>query len=220
MSQPGAGSTRAMPTIDGPGTREGPGAGTDRRPPAQGRAPRPRRFWSARRIPAAIIAALLLAASVALLFDIASVRADQPAQQWRKTLADDLATRPLDSGWTIAGAAVAAVLGLWLVWLACSPGLRAILPMRPPSSGEVKVGLDRNAAEQLLRDAALQISGVGDARATVSRRKATVRVDVRFRDFDEVRDELDEALADSADSLGLDRPLRLTLDARGPGGRR
>ena len=45
----------------------------------------PGRFWSARRIPAALLALVLVGGAGLLLFDIASVRADRPGMQWRRT---------------------------------------------------------------------------------------------------------------------------------------
>lgn len=96
----------------------------------------PRRFWSARRVPAVIVALLSLAAVGLLLYDVVSVRAGRPAMGWRRRLADELATRPLDDVWIIVGAAVALVLGLCLVVLAVTPGLRSLLPMRRPPAVE------------------------------------------------------------------------------------
>ncbi|MER5194067.1 hypothetical protein ABT070_07395, partial [Streptomyces sp. NPDC002884] len=77
----------------------------------------PRRFWSARRIPAALVALLAAAAVGLLLYDVVSVRAGRPAMSWRRRLAEELATRPLDDIWVIVGAVVAMALGLWLFLL-------------------------------------------------------------------------------------------------------
>ena len=70
------------------------------------------------------------AARALLLYDVAAVRADQPAMHWRRSLADELAERPLDDMWVLVGAGVAMALGLWLIVLAATPGLRDLLPMR------------------------------------------------------------------------------------------
>lgn len=96
----------------------------------------PRRFWSARRVPAIVVALLSLAAVGLLLYDVVSVRAGRPGMGWRRRLADELATRPLDDVWVIVGAAVAMALGLCLVLLAVTPGLRRLLPMRQPPAPE------------------------------------------------------------------------------------
>ena len=66
------------------------------------------RFWSARRVPAGILALLVLAGAGLLLYDVAAVRADRPAMHWRRSLARELAERPLDDIWVLVGAGVAA----------------------------------------------------------------------------------------------------------------
>ncbi|MFB7545951.1 DUF6286 domain-containing protein [Streptomyces zaomyceticus] len=180
----------------------------------------PRRFWSARRVPAVIVASLSLAAVGLLLYDVVSVRAGRPAMGWRRRLADELATRPLDDVWIIVGAAVAMALGLCLIVLAVTPGLRSLLPMRqPPGSrgtGEVRAGLDRRAVALLLRDRAVRVSGVESARVDAGRRKIKARAQVHFRDLDEVRADLDAALGEAVASLGLARRPTVTVHVRRP----
>ncbi|MFI0990064.1 DUF6286 domain-containing protein [Streptomyces exfoliatus] len=180
----------------------------------------PRRFWSARRVPAIVVALLSLAAVGLLLYDVVSVRAGRPGMGWRRRLADELATRPLDDVWVIVGAAVAMALGLCLVLLAVTPGLRRLLPMRQPpgtgGTGEVRAGLDRRAVALLLRDRAVRVSGVESARVDVSRRKIKVRAQVHFRDLDEVRADLDAALGEAMTSLGLARRPTLAVHVRRP----
>ncbi|MFD3661373.1 DUF6286 domain-containing protein [Streptomyces sp. NPDC058659] len=180
----------------------------------------PRRFWSARRVPAVIVALLSLAAVGLLLYDVVSVRAGGPGMGWRRRLAGELATRPLDDVWMIVGAAVAMALGLCLVVLAVTPGLRSLLPMRQPTSaggtGEVRAGLDRRAIALILRDRAVRVSGVASARVDVGRRKIKARAQVHFRDLDEVRADLDAALGEAVASLGLDRPPTLAVHVRRP----
>ncbi|MFF8815607.1 DUF6286 domain-containing protein [Streptomyces pactum] len=182
------------------------------RPPSPG-AGRARRFWSQRRIPALIVALVLLGAFGLLLYDVAAVRADRPGMYWRRRLADELATRQLDDGWVIGTAAVAAVLGLWLLVLALTPGLRRLLPMRRDSP-EVRAGLDRSAAALVLRDRAMEVPGVGSARVAVGRRRVKARARSHFRDLDEVRTDLDAALRDGIRQLGLARPPRLAVRVR------
>jgi hypothetical protein len=179
-------------------------------------APRARRFWSRRRVPAAITTVLVLAVAGPMLYDIAAVRAGRNAFAWRKRLAEELATRPLDDPWIIAGASVAAVLGLWLIVLAVTPGLRAVLPMRVDKP-TLRAGLDRHAAELALRDRATEVSGVRSARAAVSRRRAVVHAEAHFRETEEVRADLRAALGEAMAQLGLARPLPLTVRVRRTG---
>src|SRR5690349_9297216 len=94
---------------------------------------RAHRPWSARRITAALVASVILVAAVAALVDVIAVRAGRPAAAWRRHLADELATRPVDDVWMLTGAAVAAAVGVWLIVLALTPGQRRWLPLRSPA---------------------------------------------------------------------------------------
>ncbi|MGV9314082.1 DUF6286 domain-containing protein [Streptomyces sp. NPDC003691] len=185
---------------DGPGAPPPPGA------PAAGA----RRFWSVRRLPAGLLALVVLGAAGLLLYDVAAVRAGRPAMAWRREAADWLATTRLDSTWAMAGAAVAAAVGLWLLLMALAPGLRSLLPMRrdadPGAPGPVRAGLTRDAAALVLRDRVLEVAGVRSARVRVGRRKASVRVGAHFRDLDDVRADVETALADAVGELGLAKP--------------
>lgn len=173
------------------------------------------RFWSARRGPAGLVALLLLACAAMLLYDIASVRAGRPGMAWRRSVADELASRHIDSAPVLAGAAVAALLGLWLLVLALTPGMRGMLPMRKESP-HVRAGLDRKAAALILRDRAMEVSGVQSVRVEVKRRKVRTRARAHFRDLDEVRGDLDEALEHGIRQLGLARRLGLSVHVRRP----
>ncbi|MGW0628025.1 DUF6286 domain-containing protein [Streptomyces sp. NPDC002758] len=174
------------------------------------------RFWSARRIPAAVVALLLLLGAGVFLYDIAAVRAHRPAMQWRRTLARQLAERPLDNTWVLVGAGVATALGLWLIVLAVTPGLRDLLPMRR-THADVRAGLQRAAAAQVLRDRAMEISGVRSVRVRLRRKKADVRAISHFRDLDDVRADLDTTLAEAIRGLGLCRPPALAVHVTRPG---
>ncbi|WP_461014085.1 DUF6286 domain-containing protein [Streptomyces daliensis] len=190
-----------------------PGEGT------KGIGGRAARFWSARRVPAAIVALLLLAGTGVLLYDVASVRAGRPGMAWRRTLADELASRRLDDTALTVGAAVAAVLGLWLLLLALTPGRRKLLPMRRDVP-HVRAGLERKAAALVLRDRAMEVSGVQSVQVKVKRRKVKARAQSHFRDLDEVRTDLDDALDDGIRQLGLARRLGLSVRVRRPGKKR
>jgi hypothetical protein len=174
------------------------------------------RFWSPRRVPAAVVALLLLAGAGLLLYDIAAVRAHHPAMHWRRALARQLAERPLDDVWVLTGAAVAVALGLWLIVLAVTPGLRGLLSMRRPHP-DVRAALRRDAAALLLRDRAVDVSGVRSVRVRMRHKKADVRAVCHFRDLDEVRADLDTVLTDAIRGLGLTRPPTLSLRVSRPG---
>ncbi|MFJ7070838.1 DUF6286 domain-containing protein [Streptomyces sp. NPDC101115] len=174
-----------------------------------------RRFWAVRRIPAALLAAVVLGGAGLLLYDVAAVRAEHSAMAWRRSLADDLASRPLDDVWVLIGAGVAAVLGIWLLVLALTPGLRSVLPMRREHA-DVRAGLDREAAGLALRDRAMEVSGVQSVRVRTGRSKVNVRAVSHFRELDEVRADLETVLAGGIDELGLAHPPALTVRVARP----
>jgi hypothetical protein len=198
---------------------------TDERPPGPPQAPdtgatvvepgATGRFWSTRRRPSAVAALLLLAASVLLLSDLAAVRAGRHATGARRSLARELARRPLDDVWVLVGAGVAAALGLWLLVLALTPGVRGILPMRRTNS-DIRAGLDRKAAAMVLRDRATEVPGVRSARVKVGRRKADVRAVAHFRELDEVGADVRARLEEAVNGLGLSRPPSLAVRVRRP----
>ncbi|MFD8650980.1 DUF6286 domain-containing protein [Streptomyces mirabilis] len=186
-------------------------------PPAVDDATRGRgRFWSARRVPAGIVALLVLVGAGVLLYDVAAVRAHRPASHWRGSLARQLAERPLDDTWVLVGAGLAAVLGLWLIVLAVTPGLRDVLPMRR-THPDVRAGLHRSAAATALRDRAMEVSGVRSVRVRMGRRKVDVRAVSHFRALDDVRADLDATLADGIRGLGLVRTPALSVHVARPG---
>ncbi|MFF4478079.1 DUF6286 domain-containing protein [Streptomyces sp. NPDC001520] len=215
------------------GGRAGTGA-RDGDPPV-----RMRRFWSVRRVPAGIVALVIAAVSGLLLYDVAAVRSGRPAMRWREWLADELASRPLDDEWIMGGAAALAALGVLMVVLALAPGLRGLLPMRPPGTGTgtgaeaevgagpgkgveagagtggaVRAGIDRTSAGLVLRDRAMEVPGVRSARVDVGRRRVRARALAHFRDLDEVRADLDAALHEGIRQLGLARRPALSVRVR------
>ncbi|MFE4752805.1 DUF6286 domain-containing protein [Streptomyces mirabilis] len=174
---------------------------------------RTHRPWSARRTPAALVASVILVAAAAALFDVVAVRAGRPAAAWRRHLADELATRSLDDVWVLTGAAVAAALGIWLIVLALTPGLRHRLPLRSPAPG-LRASLDRDGAADLLRDAAMRVPGVSTARVRVRRHRVKARADVRYRDPQQVKDDLTTVLDEERDQLALARPPHIVVRVR------
>ncbi|MFF4147925.1 DUF6286 domain-containing protein [Streptomyces sp. NPDC001698] len=174
---------------------------------------RTHRPWSARRIPAALVASVILVAAVAALVDVVAVRAGRPAAAWRRHLTDALATRPVDDVWMLTGAAVAAAVGVWLIVLALTPGLRHWLPLRSPAPG-LRASLDRDGTAALLRDAAMRVPGVSKARIRVRRHRVKARADVRFRDPQQVKDDLTAVLDEERDRHALARPPRIVVRVR------
>ncbi|UUU37716.1 DUF6286 domain-containing protein [Streptomyces sp. NBC_00162] len=150
-----------------------------------------------------------------LLFDVSMVRAGHHGAAWRTRLAHELATRPLDDIWMLTGAALTAALGLWLIILALTPGLRHQLPLNAPAGQcRVQAVLERDAAALMLRDAAMRVPGVSRARIRVRRHRIKARADIRFRDPGEVKTDLTAVLYEQRDRLALVHPPRLTVRVR------
>ncbi|MET9698024.1 DUF6286 domain-containing protein [Streptomyces sp. NPDC006529] len=172
-------------------------------------APAPR-FRSARRIPAALTALVVLGAAGIFLYDLAAVRAHRPGMRWRRELARLLERHAPADTWVIVAAAVLVLAGAALLFLALAPGLRSVLPLRSPAterstgrSAEVRAGIGRKAAALVLRDRAMEVSGVRSARVAVSRSRVTVRAASHFRALDDVRADLEAVLAVGLAELGL-----------------
>ncbi|MGW1074265.1 DUF6286 domain-containing protein [Streptomyces sp. NPDC002537] len=201
MSTAGPGAEKDDTAVEGPAA-----------PDDDGRAGR---FWSARRLPAALVAAVVLGCAGAFLYDVAAVRAHRPAMRWRRRLAHELATRHLDNAWIVGAAALAVLAGLWLIALAVTPGLRRVLPMRGDSP-DVRAGLDRRAAALVLRDRAMEVAGVQSVRVDVGRHRIRARALSHFRDLDDVRGDLDAVLADGVRQLGLARRPGVSVHVRRP----
>ncbi|AKL65603.1 MULTISPECIES: DUF6286 domain-containing protein [Streptomyces] len=176
----------------------------------------PRRFWSVRRVPAALTALVILAVGCLFLYDLAAVRAHRPGMRWRQELARQLDRHtPADTAVLIAGG-VLALAGLVLLVLAIAPGLRGILMMRAPEGADagVRAGLGRKAAALVLRDRAMEVSGVRSARVKAGRRRVKVRATSHFRELEDVRTDLDGVLAVAVEELGLARPLPARVRVR------
>ncbi|MBN3928553.1 hypothetical protein IQ279_02640 [Streptomyces verrucosisporus] len=177
-----------------------------------------RRFWSARRVPAAIVALVLAVAAAVLLYEAVAASIDKSPSAWRRETTADLAARPLDDPWAIAGAALAVLLGLWLVVLAVTPGLRGLLPMRGGSSDGVRVraGLERSAAEAVLHDRLLDVPGVRSVRVNAGRHRIKVRARAHFRPLEDVRGDLERVAEEGVRQLGLARRTRRSVRVRRP----
>ncbi|MFC7306695.1 DUF6286 domain-containing protein [Streptomyces monticola] len=175
-----------------------------------------RRMWSVRRVPVVLVGLLGLGAAGLLLYDVTAVRTDRPAMTWRRTLGEQFAARPLDDLWVLIGAGAALVLGVWLLLLAATPGHRSVLAMRA-GDPDVRAWLDTGAAALVLRDRAMEVPGVQSVRVRVRRAKVDVRAISHFRELDDVRVDLDAALAAGVAALGLARGPGLTVRVDRPG---
>ncbi|WP_406287695.1 DUF6286 domain-containing protein [Embleya sp. NBC_00896] len=178
---------------------------------------RVRRAWSPRGFPAGLVA--LVAAGVAgtALYIGVTARIDR-APRWSRDLLERAQTHEWRDSAVVAAGLVTAVVGLWLIVLAVTPGRRSLLRLRSPGDG-MTVYMTRRTAASFLRHTALASSGVLDARVRMGRRKAVLRVDYHFRDPDELHDELTERLEERAHALTLARVPRVDLRLQPVSGR-
>ncbi|MEW2448097.1 DUF6286 domain-containing protein [Streptomyces parvulus] len=174
-----------------------------------------RRPWSSRRFPAALVALAAAAGCALLLYDVLAVHlAGRGPAGWRTRVIDWSAAHGPGDTPVVAGGAVAAVLGAWLLWLALTPGLRGVLPMAPvPGSGPQRAVLERKTVAELVRDAVTAVPGVTDVRVRCGRRRVRVRARLGFGDRAATHGAVRAATAATLDTLGLARPLnsRATL---------
>ncbi|MYW05667.1 DUF6286 domain-containing protein [Streptomyces sp. SID3343] len=186
-------------------------------PDAWGDGAKVRRAWSPRGLPSGLVA--LIAAGVAgtALFIGIMAKVDR-APRWSRDLLERAETHEWRDSAVIATGLIAAVVGLWLVVLALTPGRRTLLRLRSPGD-RMTVYMTRRTAASFLRHTALASSGVLDARVRMGRRKAVLRVDYHFRDPDELHDELTERLEERARALTLARVPRVDLRLQPVSGR-
>ncbi|MEU1175571.1 DUF6286 domain-containing protein [Streptomyces microflavus] len=171
------------------------------------------RIRAQRRVPATVLAAVGAAACGLLLVDVIAVRFGGAPAGWRTAVVDWAAAHgPADTAVRLAGVG-AALVGAWLLGCALLPGLRRRLRMAAPAP-EVRAALDRTAAARILREHALGVPGVVQARVSVRRRRARVRAGVGYGRPEEVRAEVVRVLGASLLELGLRRTPALRVRVR------
>ncbi|MFF4322912.1 DUF6286 domain-containing protein [Streptomyces sp. NPDC001568] len=163
-------------------TALGPSAGT---PPAGQTAGRtPRRLWSARRLPVAVLLFVAVVACAAVTVDVIRVHAAHlPAAAWRTHTVEWLTGHRLGDPAVTVGALAAAVVGVWLLALAFTPGHRRRLVLTSPGP-RWTVALDRSTVATLVRDAVSDVDGIDSVRVRAGRRRVTTRATLAFGDQD------------------------------------
>jgi hypothetical protein len=142
----------------------------------------PGRWWSRRRTPVALLTSAAALGCGALAVDLIEVHmAHHAAAAWRISAVHWLSGHgPGDPAVVIAGA-LTALLGVWMVVLAVTPGLRHRSTVRT-AAGRVDAAVDRSAVRSLVRDAVGDVPGIGAVRVRVRRRRITVRARLTFGD--------------------------------------
>ncbi|MDG4858686.1 DUF6286 domain-containing protein, partial [Streptomyces sp. T-3] len=97
-----------------------------------------------------------------------------------------------------------------------TPGRRSFLAMRA-GDPEVRAWLDTGAAALVLRDRAMEVSGVQSVRVRMRRHSVDVRAVSHFRQLDDVRADLDATLGKGIRALGLAQAPGLSVRVSRPG---
>ncbi|MFF3014737.1 DUF6286 domain-containing protein [Streptomyces sp. NPDC057939] len=150
--------------------------------PAQPRTPR--RWWSARRLPVVVLLLVALLVCAAATVDVIRVHlTHHPASAWRMHTVEWLAGHRLADEAVTIGALAAALVGVWLLASALTPGLRRRLVLI--GTGAVRtVAVDRSTVATLVRDAVGDVDGIDTVRVRAGRRRVTVRARLAFGDQD------------------------------------
>ncbi|MCX4557591.1 DUF6286 domain-containing Asp23/Gls24 family envelope stress response protein [Streptomyces umbrinus] len=152
--------------------------------PAEDAVPKsaPRRWWSQRRVPVAVLTSVAALGCGALALDVVQVHtAHLPAAAWRTSAVHWLTGHgPGDPAVLVAGG-LTALVGIWMVVLALTPGRRHQSTVRT-SAYHVDAAVDRSAVQVLVRDAVGDVEGIGAVRVRVRRRRVTVRAGLAFGD--------------------------------------
>ncbi|MER8018068.1 DUF6286 domain-containing Asp23/Gls24 family envelope stress response protein [Streptomyces griseoluteus] len=180
--------------------------------PSRGRVPR--RWWAQRRLPLGVLTLLATLTCGALATDLILVHTGhRPAAPWRTGALHWLYAHGPGELPVTAAALGCALLGVWLIVLAVTPGRRGLLTAHSPAAA-TRVAVDRGAVAALLRDTAAGTEGVDTVAVRVRRRRATVRAALAFGDRAAARDQITEAARRVLAECGLRRPLRLRVAVR------
>ncbi|WP_432123632.1 DUF6286 domain-containing Asp23/Gls24 family envelope stress response protein [Streptomyces sp. C10-9-1] len=168
----------------------------------------PLRWWSQRQLPSALLTMPVALAAALLVLDVFGTPIGGSAGS-------------TESGWALSRLGVPAVtamagavaaLGLAMIALALTPGLRRLHTIA--STARLRAAVDRRALEALVQDAAERVTGVSTVRVRLRRRRMAVRAELAFGSraaaLDLARREAVTALA----GCRLHRTPRLSLNAR------
>ena len=171
----------------------------------------PRRWWSARRVPTALLTSAAALGCGALAVDLIEVHlAHRAAAAWRVSAVHWLSGHgPGDPSVVIAGG-LTALLGVWMIVLAVTPGLRHRSTVHAEAE-RVDAAVDRSAVESLVRDAVADVAGVGAVRVRVRRLRIAVRAGLAFGDRAETSAAVTAAAHAAVTSCRLRREPRIRV---------
>ncbi|GAA1371415.1 DUF6286 domain-containing Asp23/Gls24 family envelope stress response protein [Streptomyces beijiangensis] len=149
----------------------------------------PRRWWSPRRTPTAVLTLLAAASCAAVTADVVRVHTTHhtPAT-WRMRSLDWVTSHgPVNAPVIIAGVCLA-LAGAWLLVLALTPGQRRLLTLAE-SLPQWDAAADRSTVASLVRDAVAEVQGIGTVTVRAGRQRITARARLAFGDLTTARDQ-------------------------------
>jgi hypothetical protein len=172
-------------------------------------------FRPRRVVPAAVVAALLAAAAILVMVEVITALLHRPAAVLPVTWLARLGrTTYWDDPRVLAGAAALAVIGLFLLALALSPGRPRAVAVRSEEP-EVLMGVAPSGLARYAEDAAQSVEGVTGAKARTRRRRVRVRATTPLRDAEGLTEQVRHAVEQRFADLGLRRTPRLRVTVRG-----
>ncbi|WP_405146183.1 DUF6286 domain-containing protein [Sphaerisporangium sp. NBC_01403] len=195
----------------------GQGPGTDPlTPPPDERAQRraATREFRPRRTVAAAVTALLLAAAALVTFvgavaALARGRAQVPPLTWLGPIGRAHWSDPA----ALTTAAVACVLGIWLLILALTPGRPRAIPIASEDPRTV-TGITRTGLSRHLATVAAKVDGVSRARVRLRRNRVHVTASTPLRDASGLPDQVTQAVVERLEELRPLRPVRVRVTVR------
>ncbi|MFJ9244568.1 DUF6286 domain-containing protein [Streptomyces sp. NPDC101776] len=169
------------------------------------------RRWSRRRVPVTLLTSLAAVACAALAVDLIRVHiAHGTAAAWRVSAVHWLSGHaPGDPAVVLAGG-LTALIGVWMVVLALTPGLRRRSTVRT-GADRVDTTVDRSAVESLIRDTVADVNGITTVRVRVRPRRITVRAGLAFGDRERAATAVTTAARDAVTSCRLRKAPRVRV---------
>lgn len=173
-----------------------------------------REFRPRRRVPATIVALLLLLGAVLGAIEVTSYLFDRPVGVLPTA---DLAQLGRETQWndplTVTVAVVACLLGLLLLAVALWPGRSRAVAMATDRPELVMVIGESDIARLAVR-AAEDVDGVDHASAQVRRGRVSVRADSPLHETGDLTDQVHLAISEQLEDLALLRPRPVRVNVR------
>ncbi|MFJ4694284.1 DUF6286 domain-containing Asp23/Gls24 family envelope stress response protein [Streptomyces sp. NPDC088766] len=171
----------------------------------------PRRWWSERRVPVAVLTGAAAVACGAFAADLVRVHTTgRPAGAWRTWAVRWLSGHGPGDPAVVAAGGLTAALGLWMILLALTPGRRGQRTVRT-SAPRVEAAVDRAAVARVVRHAAAGVEGVTTVRVRLRGRRVSVRAGLAFGDRASAHTAVTAAARDVLDACRLRRGPRLRV---------